>query len=155
MGITDIIARFIMDEISETGGCAELQRAELAQRFNCVPSQINYVISTRFAPEHGYIVESRRGGNGYIRITRLRSSVGQLAARMIGAIGAELDQGEAEALISAAAGAGLITRREARLLRSAVSPRALAAASREERARLRAGILKNMLAASAAEPQEG
>ncbi len=155
MGITDIIARFILDEISETGGCAELQRAELAQRFKCVPSQINYVISTRFAPEHGYIVESRRGGNGYIRITRLRSPAGQLVSRMIGAIGLELDQAAAEAIISAAAGAGLISKREALLLRSAVSPRALAAAPREDRARLRAGILKNMLAASAAEPPEG
>jgi transcriptional regulator CtsR len=68
MGISDIIANFILEEISEAEGTAELQRAELAQRFNCVPSQINYVISTRFSPEHGYIVESRRGGNGYIRI---------------------------------------------------------------------------------------
>ena len=73
MGISDIIANFILEEISEAEGTAELQRAELAQRFNCVPSQINYVISTRFSPEHGYIVESRRGGNGYIRITRVYS----------------------------------------------------------------------------------
>ena len=50
----------------------EVQRSDLAQRFNCVPSQINYVMSTRFSPERGYIVESRRGGNGYIRITRVR-----------------------------------------------------------------------------------
>ena len=73
MGISDIIAGFIQQELEEAGGALELQRSDLAQRFNCVPSQINYVMSTRFSPEHGYIVESRRGGGGYIRITRVRT----------------------------------------------------------------------------------
>ena len=67
MAISDLIAGFIMEALDDTAGVAELQRSELAQRFNCVPSQINYVISTRFSPERGYIVESRRGGGGYIR----------------------------------------------------------------------------------------
>ena len=62
MGISDIIAGFIQQELDNAGGALELQRSDLAQRFNCVPSQINYVMSTRFSPEHGYIVESRRGG---------------------------------------------------------------------------------------------
>lgn len=61
MGISDIIAGFIQQRL-ENRRCAGLQRSDLAQRFNCVPSQINYVMSTRFSPEHGYIVESRRGG---------------------------------------------------------------------------------------------
>ena len=65
MGISDVIAAFINDALSQAeNGTAELQRAELANKFNCVPSQINYVISTRFSPEMGYIVESRRGGGG-------------------------------------------------------------------------------------------
>ena len=72
MGISDIIAGFIQQELDNAGGALELQRSDLAQRFNCVPSQINYVMSTRFSPEHGYIVESRRGGGGYIRITRVQ-----------------------------------------------------------------------------------
>ena len=63
MGISDLIADFIQDSLEEADGVLELQRSDLAQRFNCVPSQINYVMSTRFSPEHGYIVESRRGGN--------------------------------------------------------------------------------------------
>ena len=66
LGISDIIAGFIQQELEEAGGALEVQRSDLAQRFNCVPSQINYVMSTRFSPEHGYIVESRRGGGGYI-----------------------------------------------------------------------------------------
>ena len=69
MGISDLIAGFIQDALDEANGVLELQRSDLAQRFGCVPSQINYVMSTRFSPEHGYIVESRRGGGGYIRIT--------------------------------------------------------------------------------------
>ena len=65
MGISDLIAGFLQDCLDETGdGVLEVQRGELAQRFNCVPSQINYVMSTRFSPERGYIVESRRGVSG-------------------------------------------------------------------------------------------
>ena len=70
MGISDLIASFLQDSLDTAeDGVLEVQRSDLAQRFNCVPSQINYVMSTRFSPERGYIVESRRGGNGYIRIT--------------------------------------------------------------------------------------
>jgi transcriptional regulator CtsR len=74
MGISDLITQFLQEESESEAddGVLEVQRSDLAQRFNCVPSQINYVMSTRFSPEHGYIVESRRGGNGYIRITRVQ-----------------------------------------------------------------------------------
>ena len=72
MGMSDLIARFINEMLREENGTAELQRSDLASRFNCVPSQINYVISTRFSPEHGYIVESRRGDGGQITITQIK-----------------------------------------------------------------------------------
>ncbi len=150
MGISDIIARFILDEIAETDGSMELQRAELAQRFNCVPSQINYVISTRFSPEHGYIVESRRGGNGYIRITRVYSPSKHQLMHIVNSIGDEIDQASAEAFISNALNAELITQKEALLLRSAVSPAALRPLAREDRGKLRERILKNMLLISVA-----
>ncbi|NLM61617.1 MAG: CtsR family transcriptional regulator, partial [Clostridiales bacterium] len=65
MGLSDLIAEFIHNALNASDGVLELQRSELAEYFGCVPSQINYVISTRFSPEHGYIVESRRGGGGY------------------------------------------------------------------------------------------
>jgi transcriptional regulator CtsR len=150
MGISDIIANFILEEISEAEGTAELQRAELAQRFNCVPSQINYVISTRFSPEHGYIVESRRGGNGYIRITRVYSPAKQLIMHTVNCIGNEIDLGTAEAFITNILNAGVITERDAILLRSAISPSALRPLPKEDRAKLRASILKNMLLNAAA-----
>ena len=63
MGISDLIAQFLQESLNEAAdGVLEVQRSDLAQRFNCVPSQINYVMTTRFSPEHGYLVESRRGG---------------------------------------------------------------------------------------------
>ena len=69
MKMSDVIADFIGEMLSDGGGVAELQRKSLADRFSCVPSQINYVIETRFTPEHGYLVESQRGGGGFIRIS--------------------------------------------------------------------------------------
>ena len=60
MKMSDVIADFIGEMLSDGGGVAELQRKSLADRFSCVPSQINYVIETRFTPEHGYLVESQR-----------------------------------------------------------------------------------------------
>ena len=86
MGISDLIAGFIQQELDEAGGALELQRSDLAQRFNCVPSQINYVMSTAL-PEHGYIVESRRGGGGYIRITRVQVDRQTLLMHVINTIG--------------------------------------------------------------------
>ena len=64
MRISDIVARYIIDMLEENNGDAEIRRNELAETLGCVPSQINYVITSRFTPEHGYIVESRRGGGG-------------------------------------------------------------------------------------------
>ena len=88
MGISDLIASFLQESLEETdGGVLEVQRNDLAQRFNCVPSQINYVMSTRFSPERGYIVESRRGGNGYIRITRVRVDRQTLLMQVINTLG--------------------------------------------------------------------
>ena len=69
--LSDHIEDFIKELMTEEDGTAELQRNELAQRFQCAPSQINYVLTTRFSPNRGYITQSRRGGGGYIRVIRL------------------------------------------------------------------------------------
>ena len=72
MGLSDKIEAFITELLKEDSSeWLELRRNELASIFGCAPSQINYVISTRFSPEHGYIVESRRGGGGYLKIKQL------------------------------------------------------------------------------------
>jgi len=87
MATSDLIARFILEMLEDSDGSAELQRSVLADRFGCVPSQINYVISTRFSPERGYVVESRRGGGGYIRISRVRTSPSQIVMHTVNAVG--------------------------------------------------------------------
>src|SRR5574344_355259 len=100
MGISDMIAEFIRGELEDADGVLELQRNDLAQRFHCVPSQINYVMSTRFSPEHGYIVESRRGGGGYIRITRVQVDRQTLLMHVINSVGSRLDLPAARAILS-------------------------------------------------------
>ena len=145
MRISDIIAGFIDEMLSETGGSAELQRAELASRFNCVPSQINYVISTRFSPEHGYIVESRRGGGGFIRITRVAMEPKMLIMHTVNAIGMRIDISTTAALIANLRNGNAIGDAEARLILSAIGSNALRPARQEERDALRASILKQML----------
>ena len=145
MGVSDIIAGFIDDVLSETGGTAELQRSELANRFNCVPSQINYVISTRFSPEHGYIVESRRGGGGYIRISRVVMESEMLIMHTVNAVGDRIDINTAAALIANLRRGDAISDTEARLLLSAIGNNALRPAIPQERDILRASIFKQML----------
>ena len=127
LGISDIIAGFIQQELDQAGGALELQRADLAQRFNCVPSQINYVMSTRFSPEHGYIVESRRGGGGYIRIVRIVQSGAQQLMYLINErIGDAIGEEEASRLVQQLTEQKLVTAQEAALMRAAMSAQALA-----------------------------
>ena len=145
MATSDLIAEFIMDALERTGGFAELQRSALAERFSCVPSQINYVISTRFSPERGYAVESRRGGGGYIRITRVRSDGEALVMHMVNAVGDGLDYATAGAFVSNLLETGMIDERTARVMLSAVSPNALRVVSPQGRDAVRAAIFKQML----------
>ena len=72
--LSDTIESFIKTLMEDESTAIALRRNELAEHFQCAPSQINYVLATRFTPDHGYIIESRRGGGGYIRIVRLKSS---------------------------------------------------------------------------------
>jgi len=144
MGMSDLIAGFI-SEMLEDEGQAEMQRSELAQRFKCVPSQINYVISTRFSPEHGYIVESRRGGSGYIRITRVHSTVNQLLMHTVNAIGEEIDLKSSIALLSNACHGGVLSEKEAKYFSIAIGDSALKPVPAELKNIVRASILKHLL----------
>jgi transcriptional regulator CtsR len=110
-----------------------------------VPSQINYVISTRFSPEHGYIVESRRGGNGYIRIRRAKLDARQIVMHAVNAIGDSIDAAAARAFVVNLAGAGAIERGAAHLMTAAVGDSALKALPTDMRDVARAGIFKQML----------
>ena len=145
MGISDGIASFIYEMLNAADGTAEMQRAELASRFNCVPSQINYVISTRFSPEHGYIVESRRGGGGYVKITRVTVDPERLIMHTINAIGGRVDQNSSVAFISNLLQNKVIDNQAAKLLLAATGANALRPIVPQERDILRANILKQML----------
>ncbi|MGI6013311.1 MAG: CtsR family transcriptional regulator [Oscillospiraceae bacterium] len=145
MGTSDLIARFILDAIDEANGIAELKRVTLAEQFSCVPSQINYVISTRFSPEHGYIVESRRGGGGYIRITRVHSTPKQLIMHIVNSIGSSIDLPTANAFLSNAMEADAIDKKSIKLIQTAIGNAALRPVPAELRDTVRASILKYML----------
>ena len=92
MRLSDEIAGLIMNMLESSDGTAEIQRNDLAERIGCVPSQINYVLTSRFTPEQGYIVESRRGGGGYIRIRRISSSPAMTIMHIVNSIGTKIDQ---------------------------------------------------------------
>ena len=115
MKMSDVIADFIGEMLSDGGGVAELQRKSLADRFSCVPSQINYVIETRFTPEHGYLVESQRGGGGFIRIIRLLDDKQRTLLEAARGIGGRLSQNDAARLTRALVSAELLTQREGQL----------------------------------------
>ena len=145
MTMSDTIADFILDCLSSGGGVAELQRRGLAERFSCVPSQINYVIETRFTPENGYLVESRRGGGGYIRITRVQVDRQTLLMHVINSIGDRLDAASARAIAQNLVQSEAISRELGQALLSATGSRALQSASPESRDALRADIYKQVL----------
>lgn len=101
----------------------EVQRSELADFFSCVPSQINYVLSTRFTPVQGYIVESRRGGGGYVRIIKLswEDDPHQKVKQIFHNLGMELDQGQAEGMLNRLKFEEFITPREYHILKAIIS----------------------------------
>ena len=145
MGMSDLIAGFIQSALDDANGVLELQRSDLAQQFGCVPSQINYVMSTRFSPERGYIVESRRGGGGYIRITRVRVDRQTLLMHVINSIGDTLDLASARAIIQNLTESEAIDRVAGQALLSAVSDSSLRTVPKEHRGPLRANICKQVL----------
>lgn len=143
MRVSDIIEEFIK-ELFDDDEEIEIQRNDLAQKFNCVPSQINYVIQTRFKPSQGYYVESKRGGGGHITIRKVSNTKSDYLLHIIKNIGDELSNSEAEILISDFLTYNLITGTEAKLIRVATSDNVLDL-PKNLRDQLRANILKNML----------
>lgn len=142
MGISDKIEAFITALInSDAEEWTQLQRNELATIFNCVPSQINYVISTRFSPERGYAVESRRGGNGYLRIRRIPYSD---SSEILGTIGKSIDFPNAKAYIARLAASNALDKKTAQIMLSAISDNSLPI-PQPQKDFVRASILKNML----------
>lgn len=144
--ISDIIEKYLKSILHESPeGAIEIQRNELAEQFSCVPSQINYVISTRFTLEKGYLVESKRGGGGYVRIRRIElPGANSLHTYLHQMISDEIGQTAAEGLIYQLEEARFLGRREAALMRAAISREALMV-KLPYRDQIRARIMKAML----------
>ena len=143
MKMTDIIEEFIKDLLNDEQEL-EIQRNELAEHFNCVPSQINYVIATRFKPSQGDYVESRRGGGGHITIRKVSNTKSDYIMHIIKNIGSKITANEVDVLISDFLSYDLITTKEAKLLKVATSDNVLALA-KDIKDEVRARIFKNML----------
>ncbi|MBP7403259.1 MAG: CtsR family transcriptional regulator [Clostridia bacterium] len=144
--LTDLIEETIKRMIEQNDGIVEITRSRLAEMVNCVPSQITYVLSTRFTNGQGYLVESRRGGGGWIRVQRVELGTGtDYLMHALHSIGNELSQHEAEIYIVNFIDYGIVSESDARLLRAALSDNALSRVDVERRAEVRMDIFKNML----------
>lgn len=147
MKMSDLVAEYIKNVLEESNGTAEIQRNELANSLGCVPSQINYVISSRFTQENGYIVESRRGGGGYIRITRVKYSTNpaSIIMHIVNSLGASLDYASANIILENLVVNKIISTEIAKIMKSAISERALINVPKEIRNAVRSTVIKNML----------
>ena len=146
MSLSNSIAQMILQMLDQDGA-TEIQRNEFAQLMGCVPSQINYVLSSRFTPEQGYIVESRRGGGGYIRIRRVNLDRGVMLMHVINSIGDSLDEQTCRAHITNLTYGGFLDEKTAKLLLAATSDVCLRVLGQEQRDTARASIFKQMLLA--------
>ena len=148
MSLSNDIAGLLLAMLEETGR-AEIQRNELAERMGCVPSQINYVISSRFTPENGYTVESRRGGGGYIKITRINySAKEQMLMHIINSVGSSIGEQSARAIIINLNHNDFISAETAKLMMAAVNDSCYKSVPPEFRSTIRASVLKQMLIAA-------
>ena len=144
MSMSNIIANMILDMLREEGE-TEIQRNELAQTLGCVPSQINYVISSRFTPEQGYIVESRRGGGGYIRIARVKYDKGAMLMHVVNTVGNSIDEATCRAHIYNLNYQEIISAEASRLLLAATDDRCFREVPSELKDKVRAAVFKQML----------
>ncbi|MGM7724551.1 CtsR family transcriptional regulator [uncultured Metabacillus sp.] len=144
--ISDIIEQYLKKVLDSSGKeIVEIKRSEIADRFQCVPSQINYVINTRFTIERGYIVESKRGGGGYIRIIKVRTNNhAQLLDQILHLIDHRLSQAAAEDIIGRLVSEEVISAREAKLMLSVID-RSVLYIDLPHRDELRARMVKAML----------
>ena len=146
MNLSKEIAGMILDMLSDSG-TTEIRRNDLAEQLGCVPSQINYVISSRLR-RSTYIVESRRGGGGYIKITRATYDLSTLKMHLINSIGNNIDERSCRAHIVNLHDRGLLEDKEAAVMLAATADKSYHDVPHELRDKLRANIFKQMLISS-------
>lgn len=144
MTVSDLIERFLLDTLGDELS-VNFNRNELATYFSVAPSQINYVLSTRFTPERGYVIESRRGGGGSITLIRVSEAADDVLLGYIDKTLSEgIEYGKACQILERLTVDGVLTLNEAQLIKAAVSDKALLAPT-VAKPKLRGSILKNVL----------
>ena len=148
MRMSDLITKEIIRMLNESSeNVTEIQRNEFASIIGCAPSQINYVLSSRFTPEHGYIIESRRGGGGYIRIKRLVMKSSTALMHIINSIGDEIDSMSTRIVLENCIESGIINYEIVGIMAAATSSTVMQSVPPFLKDRVRAAILKQMLLA--------
>jgi len=147
--LSDVIEDYLQKALDKVDdGVLEIQRNDLSQQFGCSPSQINYVLETRFSTERGYMIESRRGGGGYVRISQVRChSTHELIQQVLDEIDEMVSQARALRIIQRLQDAQFLTPRETKLIEAAIHRKTLKV-NLPLRDHLRARVLKSMLLAS-------
>lgn len=130
----------------QEAGMLEIQRSLLSELFECVPSQINYVLSTRFTPQNGYIVETRRGGGGYVRIVHMPLETDSDLQILMDAVGEEIGERDEELILDRLADQGIIPTDVTRLFKSLLKDRIMKLPYEMSAAQLRAHLMTHLLA---------
>lgn len=145
-GLTSDIEEFLKAMLAATNdGFVEIGRNDLASRFSCSPSQINYVLSTRFTPYKGYLIESKRGGNGFIKIITIVDEEENYIKHVLKNLCEEMTEAEAQSLFQGLYQREYFTKREEKMASYAVSDRALTNVNVEKRNLVRRNIVTSLL----------
>ena len=145
MRISDMIEDFIKDLFDDEDSI-EIQRNDLAEKFNCVPSQINYVLMTRFTIDRGYYIDSKKGGGGYVQITKISSDKKKYIKSLIyERIGEEITYNAAKEVIKSLEKINILTERESKIILYSIEDKVLCIPISELKDKLRANILQNIV----------
>ncbi|MSD84589.1 CtsR family transcriptional regulator [Lactobacillus curvatus] len=143
--ISDIIEAYLKKILADNEQI-EIRRSEIAKLFNCVPSQINYVINTRFTEQRGYVVNSKRGGGGYIRIVKVQFLDDRdFLEALIENVDTQISQADSLAIIQKLYDEQILSQKEGNLILAAMSPQTLAVNNKQLEEQLRAQILVAVL----------
>jgi transcriptional regulator CtsR len=142
--ISDIIEQFILETMGKSSSLS-FSRNDLANHFSCVPSQINYVLSTRFQANRGFIIESQRGGGGYIKIIKLNlSKTNNLVKYLIELIGDEISYKDALGVLNMLVEENIVSQQEKQSVQILLSDKSLANPFKLQ-SYLRANMLKELI----------
>ncbi|MGL5313745.1 MAG: CtsR family transcriptional regulator [Peptostreptococcaceae bacterium] len=143
--MTDIIEEFIKN-LMKDNSTIQIQRNELANLFNCAPSQINYVLTTRFTADRGYYIESKKGGGGYVQIIKMQSDKQSHLEQLIKErIGTQISYKRAKDILDGLEEMDLINEKEMKIILYSIDEKALCVPASEQKEEVRANVLKNII----------